>query len=157
LFLGDRGVLGGEIVLGAAVRPADLLHLPHMSKMRIRIESAIRQIPSGKVSTYGAVAKAAGLPGAARQVVASLRGSVGLPWHRVLGAGGEIKLRGASALEQRFRLESEGVRFRGRRVDMKAHEFRFGERKPPVGKSDAPRRKSAARVPTRRRNRKRRP
>jgi methylated-DNA-protein-cysteine methyltransferase-like protein len=43
----------------------------------------------------------------------------------VLGAGGEIKLRGEHALEQRFRLESEGVRFRGRRVDMKQHEFRF--------------------------------
>ena len=37
----------------------------------------------------------------------------------------EIKLRGEAALEQRFRLESEGVRFRGKRVDMKQHEFRF--------------------------------
>jgi len=49
-----------------------------------------------------------------------------LPWQRVLGAGGAIKLTGDSALEQRFRLEAEGVRFRGRRVDMKAHEFKFG-------------------------------
>jgi methylated-DNA-protein-cysteine methyltransferase-like protein len=48
-----------------------------------------------------------------------------LPWQRVLGAGGEIKLRGDHAVEQRFRLEAEGVRFRGRRVDMKTHEFRF--------------------------------
>jgi methylated-DNA-protein-cysteine methyltransferase-like protein len=51
-----------------------------------------------------------------------------LPWHRVLGAGGEIKLRGDSAIEQRLRLESEGVHFRGRLVDMKAHEFRFSRR-----------------------------
>jgi len=58
-----------------------------------------------------------------------LRGSFGLPWQRVLGAGGEIKLHGESAIEQRFRLESEGVRFRGRRVDMKAHEYKFGPRK----------------------------
>jgi methylated-DNA-protein-cysteine methyltransferase-like protein len=43
----------------------------------------------------------------------------------VLGAGGGIKLRGDRAIEQRLRLEAEGVRFRGRRVDMKAHEFRF--------------------------------
>ncbi len=28
-------------------------------------------------------------------------------------------------MEQRFRLESEGVRFRGRKVDMKTHEFKF--------------------------------
>jgi methylated-DNA-protein-cysteine methyltransferase-like protein len=39
-----------------------------------------------------------------------------LPWHRVLGAGGEIRLRGEAALEQRLRLEAEGVRFRGKRV-----------------------------------------
>ncbi len=97
--------------------------------MRVRIESAIRRIPRGKVSTYGAVAKAAGLPGAARQVVGILRSSVGLPWHRVLGAGGEIKLRGDFAFEQKFRLESEGVTFRGRKVNMKEHEFRFGKKR----------------------------
>jgi methylated-DNA-protein-cysteine methyltransferase-like protein len=93
-----------------------------------RIRAAILQIPRGKVSTYGAIAKAAGLPGHARQVAKVLRGAHGLPWQRVLGAGGEIKLHGDSALEQRFRLESEGVRFRGKRVDMKAHEYRFGFR-----------------------------
>ena len=38
-----------------------------------------------------------------------------LPWQRVLGAGGAIKLTGDSAIEQRLRLEAEGVRFRGRR------------------------------------------
>ena len=90
-----------------------------------RIRAAILQIPRGKVSTYGAIAKAAGLPGHARQVARVLCGAYGLPWQRVLGSGGEIKLRGDSALEQRFRLESEGVRFRGRRVDMNAHEHRF--------------------------------
>jgi len=96
--------------------------------VRLRIERAIRSIPQGKVSTYGAVARAAGLLGAARQVAAVLRRGFGLPWQRVLGAGGAIKLTGDSALEQRFRLEAEGVRFRGRRVDMKAHEFKFGAR-----------------------------
>jgi methylated-DNA-protein-cysteine methyltransferase-like protein len=97
--------------------------------MREKIRAAIRRIPRGKVSTYGAVAKAAGFPGAARQVVAALRGGVGLPWQRVLGAGGAIKLRGDYAFEQRFRLEAEGVAFRGRRVDMKLHEHKFGKGK----------------------------
>ncbi len=92
--------------------------------MRLRIEVAIRAIPRGKVSTYGGVARAAGFPGAARLVARVLNRGFGLPWQRVLGAGGEIKLRGDSAMEQRFRLEAEGVRFRGRRVDMKAHEFK---------------------------------
>jgi methylated-DNA-protein-cysteine methyltransferase related protein len=90
-----------------------------------RILSAIRKIPRGKVSTYGAIARAAGSPRAARQVARALHRSFDLPWQRVLGAGGEIKLRGDSAIEQRLRLESEGVVFRGRRVDMKKHEFKF--------------------------------
>jgi methylated-DNA-protein-cysteine methyltransferase-like protein len=95
--------------------------------MRSRIQATIRKIPRGKVSSYGAVARAAGYPGSARQVVGVLRCSVGLPWHRVLGAGGAITLQGDNGLEQRFRLEAEGVAFRGRRVDMKRHEFHFGK------------------------------
>ena len=98
--------------------------------MLLRIERAIRAIPRGKVSTYGAIAKAAGFPGAARQVAKVLRRSFGLPWQRVLGAGGEIKLRGDSAIEQRLRLQAEGVRFRGRKVDMKAHEWKLKLRTP---------------------------
>jgi len=95
------------------------------SKVRIRIEAAIRRIPTGKVSTYGAVARAAGFPGAARQVAQVLHRGFGLPWQRVLGAGGEIKLRGDSAIEQRLRLEAEGVCFRGRRANLKQCEFKY--------------------------------
>ena len=89
------------------------------------IRAAIQKIPKGKVSTYGAVARAVGLRHGARQVAKVLQKSFGLPWQRVLGAGGEIKLCGDPAIEQRLRLEAEGVRFRGRRVDMRAHEFKF--------------------------------
>jgi methylated-DNA-protein-cysteine methyltransferase-like protein len=93
--------------------------------MHARILAAIRKIPRGKVSTYGAVACGAGYPGLARQVGGMLRRSAGLPWHRILGAGGEIKVPRDYAMEQRFLLESEGVMFRGRRVDMKQFEFHF--------------------------------
>jgi methylated-DNA-protein-cysteine methyltransferase related protein len=103
--------------------------------MRMPIEAAIRRIPKGKVSTYGAVARAAGLPDAARLVARVLHRGYGLPWQRVLGAGGEIKLRGDSAIEQRLRLEAEGVRFRGRRVDMKLCEFRFARDSAPKKRS----------------------
>jgi len=101
--------------------------------MQARIVATIRRIPRGKVSTYGADARAAGFPGAARRVAWVLHRSLGfgLPWQRVLGAGGEIKLRGDSAVEQRLRLEAEGVAFRGRRVDMKLHEFKFVRTKLP--------------------------
>ncbi len=86
----------------------------------------IRAIPKGKVATYGQVAAAAGYPLYHRQVAQLLRAEGDrLPWQRVLGAGGEIKLRGAAALEQRLRLEMEGVRFRGRRVDMERHQVVF--------------------------------
>ena len=88
--------------------------------------NAIRQIPRGRVSTYGAIAKAAGYPRCARHVARVLKLVDGLPWQRVLGSGGRISLRGELALEQRFLLESEGVHFRGRRVDVKAFEHRFG-------------------------------
>jgi methylated-DNA-protein-cysteine methyltransferase-like protein len=98
------------------------------AKARLHIESVIRRIPKGKVSTYGAIARAAGFPGAARQVAQVLHRGFGLPWQRVLGSGGEIKLRGDSAIEQRLRLEAEGVRFRGRRVDMKQCEWKFRRR-----------------------------
>ena len=118
---------------GRYARPPHNLNTTHhghnemiSSPIHTRIRAAIRKIPRGKVSTYGAVARAAGFPGAARQVARALRLSAGLPWQRVLGAGGEIKLRGDSAMEQRFRLEAEGVRFRGKKVDMKVHEFRSG-------------------------------
>jgi len=97
--------------------------------MRASIVKTIRAIPRGHVSSYGAIAKAAGHRGAARQVVGILRTSFDLPWHRIVGAGGEIKLRGDSAIEQRLRLEAEGVTFRGRRVNMRLHEFKFSGKK----------------------------
>jgi methylated-DNA-protein-cysteine methyltransferase-like protein len=83
------------------------------------------------VSSYGAVAKAAGWAGAARQVVRILQQVPGLPWHRVVGSGGAIKLCGENAAEQRFRLRMEGVTFRGARVDMKRHAFQFSKVKVP--------------------------
>jgi methylated-DNA-protein-cysteine methyltransferase-like protein len=99
---------------------------------RARVVRCIRGLPSGMVSSYGAIASAAGWAGAARQVVRILREVPGLPWHRVLGSGGAVKLGGENGAEQRFRLRMEGVTFRGARVDMKRHEFRFA--KPARGK-----------------------
>lgn len=80
----------------------------------------ILSIPPGKVSTYGKVAAAAGYPLYHRAVARLLRTDTpdSLPWHRVLGAGGLIKLRQDAALEQRRRLRLEGVKFNNQRVDM---------------------------------------
>jgi len=66
-----------------------------------------------------------------------------LPWQRILGSGGRISLRGESALEQRFLLEAEGVRFKGRRVDLKEFEHRFAR----TGHKNIRRRAAASRLP----------
>ena len=88
-------------------------------------------IPKGRVATYGQVAEAAGYPRNHRAVAQFLRlePTNRLPWHRVVGAGGEIKLQGEAAAEQRLRLRMEGVQFAGKRVNMKVngYERRAGE------------------------------
>ena len=89
------------------------------------IAEAIRKVPRGRVSTYGAIAKAAGYPRCSRHVGRVLKQVGGSSWQRILGSGGRISLRGEYALEQRFLLEAEGVRFKGRRVDLREFEYRF--------------------------------
>jgi methylated-DNA-protein-cysteine methyltransferase-like protein len=89
----------------------------HVAALYRGIYEVVRQIPSGRVATYGQVAELAGRPGAARAAGAAMRLSrpeVGLPWQRVVGAAGRGRARisildpvGAAA--QRQLLEAEGV------------------------------------------------
>ena len=87
----------------------------------------IFSIPAGKVSTYGRVAAAAGYPLYHRAVARLLRCDPidSLPWHRVVGAGGVIKLKSTAETEQRNRLKLEGVKFTGKLVDMDSCEHYF--------------------------------
>src|SRR5882757_8604524 len=96
---------------------------------RTKIRAAIMNIPRGHVSSYGAIARAAGIPGGARLVVRTLSGSHGLPWHRVVAAGGRIAIPGEGGLDQRFRLEMEGVKFSGKKVRMAEFEYKFQKKK----------------------------
>ena len=87
---------------------------PHDNPQFQEIWNVVAAIPRGQVSTYGAVARAAGLPGRARLAGRALRESpkeMRLPWHRVVGAGGRIVFpRTALAhREQTRRLRAEGV------------------------------------------------
>ena len=89
------------------------------------IWNVVASIPRGQVSTYGAVARAAGLPGRARQTGFALRVApeeLNLPWHRVLGAGGKIVFPPASRhfKEQARRLRAEGVEVKAGRVPASA-------------------------------------
>ena len=89
--------------------------------------TVILSIPKGKVATYGQVAAAAGYPLYHRAVARLLRTSPPgrLPWQRVVGAGGQIKIPLEGRAEQRLLLEMEGVAFKGKRVDMSAHQHVF--------------------------------
>ena len=75
----------------------------------------IGRIPHGKVTTYGLIAAAAGNHCGARQVARILYSSSDkyeLPWHRVVNREGKISPRSSmSHIDQRTRLEREGVRF----------------------------------------------
>ncbi len=88
----------------------------------------IREIPAGKVCSYGAIAARAGNPRAARQVVRVLRAcseTEGLPWWRVVNARGTISLKpGQGFEEQRDRLRAEGVMFDAAgRIDLAEHRW----------------------------------
>ena len=103
-----------------------LLRAPKSAQRDAAIRGTVRRIPKGKVATYGQVAAAAGYPLYHRQVAQLLRAAGNsLPWQRVVGAGGEIKLKYEAGLEQRTRLAMEGVRFRGKRIDMAAYQHHF--------------------------------
>ncbi|ANS77313.1 DNA methyltransferase [Paenibacillus yonginensis] len=88
-----------------------------------QVISIIKQIPEGRVMTYGQIAALAGSPRAARQVVRILHSSSRkhqLPWHRVVNAKGEIGLQDEeSRFMQRMMLEQEGVEFGlGERINL---------------------------------------
>jgi methylated-DNA-protein-cysteine methyltransferase-like protein len=85
------------------------------------IWDVVARIPRGQVSTYGDVARAAGLPGRARLAGKALRlmpDDMNLPWHRVMGAGGRIVFppRSRHFRDQARLLRSEGVPVKDGRV-----------------------------------------
>ena len=75
--------------------------------------AVIRQIPPGKIMTYGQVATMAGSPRAARQVTRilhSMSNKYNLPWHRIVNIHGQIAVRDdESRFFQRKLLLDEGV------------------------------------------------
>jgi methylated-DNA-protein-cysteine methyltransferase-like protein len=81
-----------------------------------RVYQIIAAIPSGRITTYGDVARMAGSPRAARQVGGVLKrlpeGSR-LPWHRVVNRTGQISLTGSDLSRQRQALLAEGVQVSG--------------------------------------------
>src|SRR5262245_47507842 len=90
-----------------------------VSGSRDGIYAVVRRIPSGRVATYGQVARLAGMTGHARQVgyaLNDLPAGASVPWHRVINAAGRVSRRAEPLDEeiQRRLLEAEGVLFDAR-------------------------------------------
>lgn len=87
-----------------------------MSSSYCRIYAVVRDIPKGRVATYGQVAAIAARGTGARQVgyaLARLADDSGVPWQRVVNRRGEVSPRAEPEMEavQRALLEAEGVVF----------------------------------------------
>lgn len=97
--------------VGARPAPAD-------GAFARRVLQAVSRIPSGRVATYGDVARLAGRPRAARAVgrIVATAGRPGLPYHRVIAAGGAVGGYGSSVEMKIALLRAEGTAVRGRRV-----------------------------------------
>jgi methylated-DNA-protein-cysteine methyltransferase-like protein len=114
---GRRGGQRNRVMRGV-LRPPPLDDSPALQA----IWHVVCTIPRGRAATYGAVARAAGFPGRARQAGYALRvapAALNLPWHRVVGAGGRIVFAKSSRAcrEQARRLRSEGVRVTDGRLE----------------------------------------
>lgn len=86
-----------------------------LSRFQQVVLQAVRQVPAGKVASYGQIAAAVGQPRAARQVGGALRameGTPDYPWWRIINNAGVITIKGAQFANARLQKEllvSEGV------------------------------------------------
>ncbi len=122
----DRPIKSGEIFPSSsqAFSSNFLANFAAQDSVYARVYALVRQIPRGKVATYGQIAKIVDRC-TARMVgyaMAALRGRTDIPWQRVINSKGEIstRSRGDGAFRQRKLLEKEGIRFDSRgRVNLR--------------------------------------
>jgi methylated-DNA-protein-cysteine methyltransferase related protein len=92
----------------------------------------IKKIPPGRVTTYGDLARKLRLRGGARAVgyaMAACPSGRGIPWHRVVGAGGRLLIPEPYGSLQRRLLEAEGVRVEFGRIDMQRYGWAAGAKR----------------------------
>ena len=97
----------------------------HHSSYEI-IWETVRQIPRGKVATYGQVATESGFPGQPRLVGYALHNlppGAGVPWQRVINAQGRVSFprESSSYKRQRRLLTEEGVIFKGDSIELEKY------------------------------------
>jgi len=101
-----------------------------VSKFASRVYELTSLVPAGRVTTYGAIARRMGMPGASRAVGAALRANptpIMIPCHRVVRGDGSLAgYGGAGGIPRKAKLLTrEGVKVRGGRVDLS--EFLFSD------------------------------
>ncbi|GAA2332669.1 MGMT family protein [Saccharopolyspora halophila] len=86
-----------------------------------RVRDVVASIPTGKVLSYGDVAKRAGVSSPRLVGRIMSEDTADLPWHRVLRANGTV----AEHLRERQleALRAEGVLANGPKIDMRAHRW----------------------------------
>jgi len=88
-----------------------------------KVYRLVKSVPRGRVITYGDLARLARLRGGAREAGHAMAASpegAGIPWHRVVGAGGKLLIREPLAAKQLRLLQAEGAVFDGHRIDLSA-------------------------------------
>ncbi len=92
-----------------------------------KVFELVAQIPFGKVTTYGTIAKAIGAKSSSRMVGYALNSTLGkpsnLPCHRVVNRNGELsgKKYFPTPFMMQELLECEGIEFIDNRVNLKKH------------------------------------
>lgn len=110
------------------------------------VYALVKQIPRGRVITYGGVARSLRLRGGARSAghaMAATPTGKGIPWHRVVAEGGRLIIREPYASLQRRLLESEGVTLIEGRADLKQHLWVPGKTRASATKSGTKTKKTA--------------
>lgn len=106
---------------------------PAVSAFAAAVYRAVRRIPRGRVTSYGAIAAIIGQPRSARAVGAALRAlpdSMDIPWWRVVNGRGTISPGGSlhRGRLQRELLERERVKFdRAGRIDLDRYGWKLPE------------------------------
>jgi len=93
----------------------------------MRLSIVLKSVPVGKVVTYGQLADLCGMPNGARAIARALKGlpkDTQVAWHRVINSKGQISLPEPGYQEQKARLETEGIVFLNRSIDLTHYQWK---------------------------------
>jgi O-6-methylguanine DNA methyltransferase len=119
----------GEHYIDTSLHPTKLQPMAQSTDFFQRVYEVVRQIPAGKVTTYGHIAAFLGARSSARMVGFAMNAvthdarALDVPAHRVVNRIGALtgRMHFETPFVMRERLESEGVTFVGDCVDMQRH------------------------------------